>query len=91
MTDVGAYIPSCGVFVTDRRFEVFGTKGAAIIVEPFMDGNEVKLSLDAARGGYSGGDQIVHPPPLPAGKNTFDLSAEAFAAGCRGEARPVRI
>ena len=79
-----------GLCVLDRRFEVFGTKGAAIIVETFMDGNEVKLSLDAARDGYEEGDQIVNPPPLPEGKNTFDLSAEAFAAGCRGEARPVR-
>ena len=72
-----------------RRFEVFGTKGAAIIVETFMDGKEVKLTLDAARGGYKEGDQVVYPNPLPEGQNTFDLSAEAFAAGCRGEARKV--
>ena len=68
-----------------RRFEVFGTKGSAIIVETFMDGETVKLSLDAARDGYEEGDQVVHPGPIPNNKNTFDLSAEAFAAGCRGE------
>jgi hypothetical protein len=56
-----------------------------------MDGKEVKLSLDADRGGYKKGDQIVYPKALPEGTNTFDLSAEAFAAACRGESRPVRF
>ena len=50
-----------------------------------MDGDTVKLSLDAARDGYEEGDQVVSPGPIPDGKNTFDLSAEAFAAGCRRE------
>ena len=33
-------------------FQVYGTKGTAIIEEPFEPGNSVKLWLDADRGEY---------------------------------------
>jgi predicted dehydrogenase len=42
-----------------RRFEVYGTKGSAIIQEPFEPGDRIRLALDEARGGYTAGDQIV--------------------------------
>lgn len=42
-----------------RRFEVYGTKGSAIIVEPFEPGTRVRLCLDEARGGYNEGEQLI--------------------------------
>ena len=42
-----------GVHGSQRRFEVFGTRGSAIIVEPFVPGHSIKLCLDEARGGYA--------------------------------------
>lgn len=42
-----------------RRFEVYGTKGSAIIVEPFEPGNRVRLCLDEARGGHEAGEQVI--------------------------------
>ena len=32
-----------------RRFEVFGTKGSAILLEPFEPGGRIRLALDEAR------------------------------------------
>ena len=42
-----------------RRFEVYGSKGSAIIVEPFEPGNRIRLCLDEARGGFAEGEQVV--------------------------------
>ena len=42
-----------------RRFEVYGSRGSAIILEPFEPGNRIRLCIDEARGGYLAGEQIV--------------------------------
>lgn len=42
-----------------RRFEVYGTKGSAIITEPFEPGDRIRLCLDEARDGYAEGEQVV--------------------------------
>ena len=42
-----------------RRFEVYGTEGSAIIVEPFEPGHTIRLCLQSAKEGYSSGEQIV--------------------------------
>jgi predicted dehydrogenase len=42
-----------------RRFEVYGTRGSAIILEPFEPGHAIRLALDAAREGFSAGEQTV--------------------------------
>ena len=73
-----------------RRFEVFGTKGTAIIAETFMEGNQINLTLDEPRGGWPAGTTVVEVPGLPDGEDTFDLSAAAFATACHtGE--PVEV
>ena len=71
-----------------RRFEVFGTKGTAIILESFADRRVINLTLDGDRGGYKEGDQVVEFDDGPEWK-IFDKSAAAFAATCAGEA-PTR-
>ena len=42
-----------------RRFEVYGTRGSAILLEPFEPGNRLRLCLDEARDGYAEGEQIL--------------------------------
>ena len=42
-----------------RRFEVYGTRGSAIIPEPFEPGSKLRLCLDEARGGYAEGEQTI--------------------------------
>ena len=54
-----------GVHGALRRFEVFGTRGSAIIVEPFVPGHRIKLCLDESRDGFVAGEQIVDVTPTP--------------------------
>jgi predicted dehydrogenase len=42
-----------------RRFEVYGTRGSAIIVEPFEPGTRIRLCLDEDRDSYNKGEQVV--------------------------------
>ena len=42
-----------------RRFEVYGSQGSAIIVEPFEPGMQIRLCLTEARDGYREGEQFV--------------------------------
>ena len=50
---------SARVVGATRRLEVYGTKGTAIIVEPFEPGEQIKLILDADRGEYKEGEQML--------------------------------
>lgn len=62
-----------------RRFEVYGTKGSAILVEPFEPGSTIRLCLDEARDGFVAGEQMVpiHARPRQA---LYDLALESFLA-----------
>ena len=75
-----------GVHGSQRRFEVFGTRGSAIIVEPFVPGHSIKLCLDEARGGYAAGEQIVEVTPTE--QVTYAPDHPMFAGGALGECNP---
>jgi hypothetical protein len=73
-----------------RRFEVYGTRGSAIVLEPFEPGSRVRLVLDQDRDGFQKGEQIVEVEPTP---RTISFPAEltSFIATLRGAApdRPL--
>ncbi|MEZ4859952.1 MAG: Gfo/Idh/MocA family oxidoreductase [Caldilineaceae bacterium] len=72
-----------------RRFEVYGSKGSAIIVEPFEPAHTLRLCLEEAGGGY---DQGVHMIPVEyqTRQQMYDLELQAFVATLRGEQPPDR-
>ena len=72
-----------------RRFEVYGTEGSAIIVEPFEPGLTIRLSLQTAKNGYSEGEQIVNIDG-ESRQRTYELELEAFIATIAGEQPPDR-
>jgi predicted dehydrogenase len=66
-----------------RRFEVYGTRGSATVLEPFEPGARIKLVLDEARGGYAKGEQDVEVSPTPRSVS-FPAELESFVATIRG-------
>ncbi|CAA9232237.1 MAG: hypothetical protein AVDCRST_MAG77-1073 [uncultured Chloroflexi bacterium] len=72
-----------------RRFEVYGTKGSAIVVEPFEPGTRIRLALEEAGGGYARGEQLVEVEAAPRGV-TFPRELASFVATIRGEQAPDR-
>ena len=74
---------------TARRFEVYGTEGTAIILEPFEPGEQVRLVLSAPKSGYDEGEQIV-TPEFRGRQDMYDLELNAYIAAVRGEKTPDR-
>ncbi len=72
-----------------RRFEVYGTRGSAIVLEPFEPGTQIRLCLDEAREGYARGEQVVEVEPTPR-TISFPRELAAFIATIRGEQAPDR-
>ncbi|AWT60617.1 MAG: scyllo-inositol 2-dehydrogenase (NAD(+)) [Candidatus Moanabacter tarae] len=72
-----------------RRFEVYGTQGSAIILEPFEPGPQIRLCLDQARGGYSEGEQIVREENRSR-QDLYELELAAFLASISGDQEPDR-
>lgn len=72
-----------------RRFEVYGTEGSAIIVEPFEPGHTIRLCLQDAKDGYSQGEQIVKING-ESRQRTYELELVAFLATIKGEQLPDR-
>ena len=72
-----------------RRFEVYGTRGSAIIVEPFEPGDRVRLCLDEDRGGFRKGLQIVEMEGRDR-QGCYDEELVAFLAAVSGERAPDR-
>jgi predicted dehydrogenase len=72
-----------------RRFEVYGTKGSAILLEPFEPGGRIRLALDEARDGYQEGEQLVEVEPMGRGE-TYDRELEAFLGVVLDGAEPDR-
>ena len=72
-----------------RRFEVYGTEGSAIIVEPFEPGHTIRLCLQDAKDGYSQGEQIVQIEG-ESRQRTYELELVAFLATIKGEQPPDR-
>lgn len=72
-----------------RRFEVYGTRGSAIILEPFEPGHAVRLCLDEDRGGYRKGEQIVELEGCDR-QTSYDRELAAFLATIAGDQEPDR-
>ena len=68
-----------------RRFEVYGTRGSAIM-EPFEPAGLVRLCLDEARGGYKAGVNTIKIEDRP----RYVDSLAAFVKDIRGEKHPDR-
>jgi predicted dehydrogenase len=68
---------------TARRFEVYGTRGSAIILEPFEPGNRIRLCLDEARDGYIAGEQIVEVESRSR-QALYEIALQAFLATIAG-------
>ena len=72
-----------------RRFEVYGTGGSAVVVEPFEPGGQIHLVLAEANGGYVAGSQVV-TVPHEYRQELYDRVLAAFVATLRGEQPPDR-
>lgn len=71
-----------------RRFEVYGSRGSAIM-EPFEPAKAVRLCLDAAHGPYRQGEQFIRLEDRPR-QMLYDLELAALLASLRGERPPDR-
>jgi predicted dehydrogenase len=72
-----------------RRFEVYGTRGSAIVLEPFEPGAAIRLCLAEPHGGYQPGEQIVNVAPTPR-QLSYRHELDAFVATLRGQQPPDR-
>ncbi len=72
-----------------RRFEVYGTKGSAILLDPFEPPYAIRLCLEEDDGGFVAGEQIV-PVPTQSRQQTYEEELVAFVATLRGEQPPDR-
>ncbi len=72
-----------------RRFEVYGDKGSAILIEPFEPGHAIRLCLTEAAGGYEKGEQTVSFDGIGR-QGLYDLELEAFLRVLKGEQEPDR-
>ena len=73
-----------------RRFEVYGSRGSAILVEPFEPAQHIRLCLDSARDGYQRGEQFV--PITPQSRQSlYELELDAFLATVTGQKQPDRL
>ena len=72
-----------------RRFEVYGTEGSAILLEPFEPGTEIRLVLAEDRDGHSAGESrvAVHGRSRQA---LYDLELASFLKTISGEQPPDR-
>ena len=72
-----------------RRFEVYGAKGSAILLEPFEPPFAIRLCLEEPAAGFDAGDQIV-PVPTQSRQQTYEEELVAFVATLRGQQPPDR-
>ena len=72
-----------------RRFEVYGSTGSAILVEPFEPSNIIRLCLGEPKGPYNQGVNIIELAPQNRG-DLYEKELEAFIATICGEQLPDR-
>ena len=72
-----------------RRFEVYGDKGSAILIEPFEPGHTIRLCLTEAAGGYEKGDQML-PFDSIGRQGLYDLELQSLLRVLKGEHGPDR-
>ncbi|MBT3601436.1 MAG: Gfo/Idh/MocA family oxidoreductase [Candidatus Latescibacteria bacterium] len=71
-----------------RRFELYGTKGSAIM-DPMEPADQIRLSLDEARGGFDAGLNVV--PITPQSRHDlYMLELESFLSVIQGKTEPDR-
>jgi predicted dehydrogenase len=73
---------------TARRFEVYGTRGSAI-VEPFDPAGTVRLALEAAAEDYQAGERIFELPAVSR-QELYERELAAFVGALRGQCPPDR-
>ena len=73
---------------TARRFEVYGTRGSAIL-DPMEPPTRIRLCLEAPAGGFSAGEQTI-PLSGASRQRLYELELEAFLPALRGEREPDR-
>ncbi len=66
---------------TARRFEVYGTRGSAI-VEPFDPARTLRLALEAPCGGHAAGEHVIQPPLVPR-QELYERELAAFVSVVR--------
>lgn len=71
-----------------RRFEIYGSRGSAIM-EPFEPAGPIRLCLEEAQGDYRAGEQHI-PVPIQSRQAMYDLELEAFIAVLNGQKSPDR-
>jgi predicted dehydrogenase len=72
-----------------RRYEVYGTKGSAIIIDRFDPAGGLRLCLEQAGGGYPKGVTFVEVPDQDR-QDMYDLEFEHFVKVIKGERGPDR-
>ena len=71
-----------------RRFEVYGSRGSAIL-EPFEPAGPIRLCLAEAVGDLPSGMQLIEVPRQTR-QELYDLELRAFVATLRGQQAPER-
>jgi predicted dehydrogenase len=72
-----------------RRFEVYGSTGSAILVDPFEPAKQIRLCLEEAAGGYAQGEQFISLPHQTR-QQMYDAELVAFLATLAGKQAPDR-
>jgi predicted dehydrogenase len=72
-----------------RRFEVYGTLGSAILLEPFEPASRIRLCLERAAEGYQQGEQYVAVTPQSR-QFLYGRELDAFLAVLAGRRPPDR-
>lgn len=72
-----------------RRYEVYGTKGSAIIIDRFDPAGGIRLCLEEAAGGYEKGVTMIDVPEQDR-QDMYDLEFEAFVRVIQGKQAPDR-
>ncbi len=75
---------------TARRYEVYGTAGSAIIVEPFEPGSQIRLCLAEATEEYAAGAQMI-PFKSRSRQQLYEQELVAFLRTIAGQQAPDRL
>ena len=75
---------------TARRYEVYGTAGSAIIVEPFEPGSQIRLCLAEATEEYPAGAQMI-PIQSRSRQQLYEQELAAFLRTIAGQQAPDRL
>ena len=78
-----------GGTLTNLGYEIYGTKGSAILVEPFEPANAIRLCLEEAAGDYEKGVNMIQLRQQHRDE-AHELELKSFVATIRGEQAPDR-